>query len=421
MKISIIGSGYVGLVTGISFASFGHKIIFIDIDENRIKTINQNISPIYESGLDDLMIDYKANYYATSNYDEAILNSDLTFICVGTPSLEDGSINYQYIKQASKSIGNSIKNKNNKHYVVVKSTVLPDTTEDIVKPIIEQESGLSAFTGFGLAMNPEFLREGKALKDFLNPDRIVIGINDADTENILLDLYKSIETTKLITSIKEAEMIKYVSNSFLATKISFANEIGNICKKTGVDSWRIFEGVGLDSRISPYFFRSGIGYGGSCFPKDVKALQHYARQIGESTFILDAIETVNEKQPLKLVEILKQYVNDLSSVTIGVLGLSFKPETDDIRESRAIPLVKYLIDKTNLVLFDPIAIDNFKKRFPTITYASSAQNLVDSCDVVLITTEWQEFNGLNYTGKIVIDGRRLNSNINSDVYEGVCW
>jgi UDPglucose 6-dehydrogenase len=411
----------VGLVSGISFASLGHEIIFVDVDEEKIGLINNSKPPIYEKGLKELMKDTCDNYFATRDYRKAVQGSDLTFICVGTPSKSDGSIDSRYVKQASARLGEVLAGKEGKHFVVVKSTVLPGTTESIVKPLLEKFLDKKGFNDFGLAMNPEFLREGVALDDFLNPDRIVLGVDDTDTRDKLLELYRDIDSKKLVTSIKEAEMIKYVSNAFLATKISFANEIGNICKRIGVDSWKIFEGVGMDSRISPSFFRSGIGYGGSCFPKDVKALQNYANSLEESTAILDAVETVNAYQPLKLVELLRKHVTDISEKKIGVLGLAFKPGTEDIRESRAILIIDALKEETNLYLHDPIAMDNFKEIYPDLNYVDSANMLVDLCDVVLITTEWPEFEELDYSGKYVFDGRRIKAAEIADIYEGICW
>jgi len=243
MKVSIVGSGYVGLVTGMGFVKLGNDAVFIDVNDRKIQMINQAIPPIYEEGLEDLMREFEGKYYATKDHRKAILNSDITFICVGTPSKEDGSIDLTYVKKAAEEIGKVLKEKDDYHVVVVKSTVLPGTTEEIVKPILEKYSNKKAFQDFGLAMNPEFLREGVALRDFLNPDRIVIGVQDERTKQILEKLYEAINAPKLIVDIKTAEMIKYASNAFLATKISFANEIGNICKKLGIDSWKVFEGV----------------------------------------------------------------------------------------------------------------------------------------------------------------------------------
>ena len=422
-RVSIIGSGYVGLVTGIGLAELGNEVIFVDIDKNKIGLINSAEPPTYEKGLKELMQEDKERYYATTDYYEAISKSEITFICVGTPSKEDGSIDLRYIESASRGIGEALANKEDFHVVVVKSTVIPGTTEDVVKPIIEKESGKKAFKDFGLAMNPEFLREGNAVEDFFNPDRIVIGVKDDKTKLILEELYRQFRCPKIFTDIRTAEMIKYVSNAFLATKISFANEIGNICKKLGVDVYKVFEGVGLDHRINPSFFRAGIGFGGSCFPKDVKALIRKAEELGEEPKILKAVIEVNEKQPLILVELLKKYVPNLRDKRIGILGLAFKPDTDDVRESRAIPIVGALIDKgAKIIAYDPKAMNNFAKIFPQIDYAKSAQEVIDKSDAVLIVTEWGEFEKLDYSGKIVIDGRRMEKAMNeAKIYEGVCW
>ncbi|ASJ06243.1 UDP-glucose dehydrogenase family protein [Thermococcus pacificus] len=427
MRISVIGSGYVGLVTGMGFVKLGNEVIFVDVDENKIQMINNAQPPIYEEGLEELMREFKGKYHATKNYREAILNSDVTFIAVGTPSREDGSIDLKYVKAASKSIGEALREKTGHHVIVVKSTVLPGTTEEVVKPILEETSGKKAFKDFGLAMNPEFLREGVALKDFLNPDRIVIGTQDERTRKVLEELYAPINAPKLFTDIKTAEMIKYASNAFLATKISFANEIGNICKKLGIDSWKVFEGVGLDHRISPYFFRTGIGWGGSCFPKDTRALIRKAEELGEDPIIIKAAVEVNERQPLKLIELLKKHVPDLKGRKVGLLGLAFKPNTDDVRETRAYIVVKKLLEEgANVIAYDPQGMGNFKRFYPDvgerIKYASTPEEVLNSTDVILIVTEWPQFEELDYSGRIVIDGRRVRAaERTARVYEGVCW
>ena len=427
MRVSVIGSGYVGLVTGMGFVKIGNKVVFVDVDERKSQMINNAKPPIYEEGLEELMKKFKDKYYATKNYREAILNSDATFICVGTPSREDGSIALTYIKEASKEIGKALKEKEDYHVVIVKSTVLPETTEKVVKPNIEKYSGKKAFEDFGLAMNPEFLREGVALRDFLNPDRIVIGVKDEKTKEVLEKLYEPIDAPKLIVDIKTAEMIKYASNAFLATKISFANEIGNICKKLGIDSWKVFEGVGLDHRISPYFFRTGIGWGGSCFPKDVRALIRKAEELGEDPIILKAVMEVNERQPLKMIELLKKHVPELKGKTVGVLGLAFKPNTDDVRETRAYIIIKKLLEEgAHVIAYDPKAMENFKRFYPDvgekIEYAGSAEEVLEKSGVILIVTEWDEFEKLDYSGKIVIDGRRIwAAEKTARIYEGVCW
>jgi UDPglucose 6-dehydrogenase len=423
MRISIVGSGYVGLVTGIGFAELGNEVIFVDIDKTKIESINSLKPPIYEAGLEELMEKNSGKFYATDDYLEAIANSEITFICVGTPSRDDGSIDLRYIESASKEIGKALANKDDFHVVVVKSTVIPGTTEGVVKPIIEEKSGKRAFEDFGLAMNPEFLREGNAVEDFFNPDRIVVGVEDDRTRSILEELYSSFSCPKMFTDIKTAEMIKYTANAFLATKISFANEIGNICKRLGIDVYEVFRGVGLDHRINPAFFRAGIGFGGSCFPKDVKALIRKAEELGEEPRILKAVIEVNERQPLKLIELLKSHVPDLANRKIGVLGLAFKPDTDDIRESRAVPIVEALLKEgAKVIAYDPKAMDTFAKMFPQIEYANSAEDVIAKSDAVLIVTEWKEFEKLDYSGKIVIDGRRIEKAMKeARIYEGVCW
>ena len=422
MNISIVGSGYVGIVTGIGFAELGNKVIFVDIDKKKIDIINAGKPPVFEPQLDELMQKNSGNYYATNNYAEAILNSHITFICVGTPSNSDGSINLEYVKSAAREIGKVLKEKDGFHVVVVKSTVVPGTTESVVKPILEKNSGKEAFSEFGLAVNPEFLREGSAVKDFFNPDRIVVGVRDDASRTMISELYSSFDCPKLFVELKTAEMTKYASNAFLATKISFANEIGNICKKLGIDVYDVFRGVGLDHRINPSFFRVGIGFGGSCFPKDIKALIAKAEEIGESPKILKAVVELNDEQPLRLIQLLKKHISDLKGKTIGVLGLSFKPDTDDVRESRAIPVVKRLIEEgAEVVAYDPTAMENFRKLFPQVKYVSKAEDVLNA-DAILIVTEWREFEELDYSGKIVIDGRRIEKAMKeAKVYEGVCW
>lgn len=421
MKISIIGSGYVGIVTGIGFAELGNEVVFVDIDRNKVNMIQSAKPPIFERGLGELMKKNRGRYDATESY-ESIFNTEITFVCVGTPSKNDGSIDLKYIEEAATKIGEILRYKKDFHVIVVKSTVVPGTTENIVKPILESHSKKNAFNDFGLAMNPEFLREGSAIEDFFKPDRIVIGVNDNRTMSILEELYAQFSCPKLVTDIKTAEMIKYASNAFLATKISFANEIGNICKKLGIDAYDVFKGVGLDHRINPSFFRAGIGFGGSCFPKDVKALIKKAEEVGENPRLLKAVVEINEEQPLKLIELLKKHVSKLEGKKIGVLGLAFKPDTDDIRESRAIPIVETLIKEgAEIIAYDPKAMNNFAKIFPQLKYANSADEVIANSDAVLIVTEWEEFEKLNYKGKIVIDGRRVERAREAKIYEGVCW
>jgi len=421
MKISIIGCGYVGAVTGACFAALGHDIVFVELDPGKIAAINAGKAPIYEPGLDELLQKHSSRITATDDLADAVCHTEVTFICVGTPSSQDGSIDLTYVRSAAAEIGRVLKEKRDYQTVIVKSTVLPGTAEGVVLPILEAESGKRGFVDFGLASNPEFLREGSALADFFTPDRIVIGASDDRSRRLLEELYSPIDCPKMITAIPVAEMIKYVSNAFLATKISFANEIGNICKQMGIDTAEVFRGVGMDHRINPAFFQSGIGFGGSCFPKDVRALIAKAEEVGVEPKILKDVIEVNEEQPLKLLELLTAHVPDLDRKTIGLLGLAFKPNTDDVRESRAIPIVETLLRKGATVLaYDPMAMGNFRKLYPQINYVPTAADAL-AADAVLITTEWKEFESLNYSGKTVIDGRRIERAREGSTYDGVCW
>ncbi len=421
MNLSVIGTGYVGLVTGACFAKLGHQVTCVDIDKEKIRKINNGVSPIFEEGLDSLLLTYKDNISATTDYSTALQKSDITFLCVGTPSLKNGNIDLTFIKESTKQIAAVLKNKNSYHLVVVKSTVLPGTTHNIILPLLEQYSDKKVGTDIGLAMNPEFLKEGVAIQDFLRPDRIVIGSYDERSKTTLRELYKGFSCPIVDTSLSAAEMIKYASNTFLATKISFINEIGNLCKKLGIDTYEVATGMGLDTRIGRPFLDSGIGWGGSCFPKDVDALITWAKEIKEPARIIESANDVNSDQPLRLVKILQKHIPRLKGKTIGILGLSFKPNTDDIRDSRAIPIVKELLrNGARIKAFDPQAMDNFKILYPTIEYCSSALEVL-SADAILITTKWKEFTTLNYEDKIVIDGRNLEQAKNAKIYEGVCW
>ncbi len=423
MNISIIGTGYVGLVSGACFAKLGHNVICVDIDKEKINKINKSIPPIFEEGLEEILKEYKDKIQATDDYIYAIENSDITFICVGTPSKENGEIDLTFVKKVAEKIAERIKNKNTFHVVVVKSTVVPGTTRDIIKPILEEKTGKKAGLDFGLGMNPEFLREGVAVNDFLHPDRVVNGAYDDKTKEILKKIYKDFSCPIVETSLTTAEMIKYASNCFLATKISFINEIGNICKKLDIDTYRVADGMGLDSRIERSFLNSGIGWGGSCFGKDTRALRTWAKQEKIPCRMIDSTINVNEEQPLQLIKLLKKHVSSLEGKKIGVLGLAFKPNTDDIRDTRAKPIVDKLLEEKALVkVYDPKASDNFKKIHPTLEYCSSAQQAITDVDAVLIATEWDEFRKLDFSGKIVIDGRRLkNAEKTAKIYEGVCW
>lgn len=422
MKISVIGCGYVGCVTGVCFADLGHEVTLVDVDPAKLRAISAGRSPIYEPGLEDLIRKNRDRISATTDLRAAIRSTDITFVAVGTPSQEDGAIDLRYVLGACEEIGQVLKDKDTFHTVIIKSTVFPGTTKEMACPVLEKASGKTAGRDFGIGSNPEFLREGSAVRDCLSPDRIVIGADDPRTAGILSDLYAPVGSAVLVTPVTTAEMIKYTSNAVLAAKISLANEIGNLCKRLGVDSREVFTAVGMDGRVSPAFFRTGIGFGGSCFPKDVRALVAGARACGEDLKILRAVLEVNEEQPKKLLSLLRRHIPDLQGKIIGVLGLAFKPDTDDIRESRAVPVVADLLAAgAQVVAYDPAAMENFRRVFPQVGYVSGPDEVLGA-DAVLILTEWREFEGLDYRGRIVIDGRRLEkARAEAMIYEGVCW
>lgn len=428
MNVAIIGTGYVGTVTGTCFAELGHNVVCVDVDAAKVDRINAGIPPIHEPGLPALLKAYVGKRLrATDDYNDAIPNSEVTFICVGTPSGDDGRIDLSIVRSASKSIGKALAERDTDayHVVVVKSTVVPGTTDEVVAPLIRATGG-NVDTGIvGIAMNPEFLREGKAVYDFMNPDKIVIGgdIRAADT---VAGLYEKISCEITRTDTKTAEMIKYANNSFLATKISFANEIGNICKKLGIDVYEVMSAIGKDSRIEGQFLNAGAGFGGSCFPKDVKALIGRAGELGYDPLLLNAVIRINEEQPMRMVELLANRIGDIRNRRIAVLGLAFKNETDDIRESRSIPVIKELLNRgATVAAYDPLASENMREVFPDILYCDSARDALDGADACMIMTEWAEFESLDQEfdamrDVVVIDGRRMVS-LDRGVYDGICW
>ncbi len=430
MKISMIGTGYVGLSTGVGFAVKGNEVICVDIDQRKVEQINRGVSPIYEPLLEDYLKKVLKNkkLVATIDFAGAVEKTEISFISVGTPSREDGSIDLKYVESASRQIGEVLRRKKAYHVIVVKSTVVPGTTEDVVLKNIERASGKKAGKDFGLCMNPEFLKEGKAIEDFLNPDRIVIGSLDKRSGDVAEKLYANFKAPRLRTDIKTAEMIKYASNAFLATKISFANEIGNICKKLGIDVYDVMKGVGLDKRISPHFLNAGAGYGGSCFPKDVEALIAKANELGYEPKLLEEVHDLNKKQKVRLVEQLESKMGSLKNKTVCVLGLAFKPDSDDIREASSISIISELLRKgAKVKAYDPMAAENMRRVFPDIEYAKSAQDALSGSDACVVATEWNEFKRLSdrdfarMKGKIILEGRRILDRTKVTKFDGLCW
>ncbi len=417
MRISVIGSGRVGLVVGACLAKLGNKVIVVDIDDEKIKTINSKASPIYEEGLAEIL--GQVHIEATSDY-HRIRDSKVVFICVNTPSREDGSISLEYVEEAARQIATVMKEEKDYFVVAVKCTVVPGTTDGVIIPILES-SGKRAGYDFGVCMTPEFLREGKAVYDFMNPARIIVGEYDSRSGDMISTVYNNFNAPILRTHLRTAEMIKYASNAFLATRISFINEIGNICKQLGIDTYEVAKGMGFDERIGNKYLNAGIGFGGACLPKDLRALIARAKEIGYNPRILEQVLDLNDWQPLKLVEIVKKHIPMLKGKKIGILGLAFNPRTDDVRESRAIKVIESLLQEGAMIkAYDPVGIENFKTLFPHIEYVNK-EEILSSCEAVLILTQWEEFEDLDYRGKIVIDGRRVLKAKEARIYEGICW
>ena len=415
MRISIMGTGYVGLVTGVCLAKLGNEVTLIDVDKKKIEGINQKKPCIYEEGLAELL---NVTDIETSSDFKKSFGSELIFICIGTPSGDDGSLLLDQLETGVRQISQVVGTKEEYCVVCVKSTVPPGTTRELVIPLLE-ESGKKAGKHFGVCMSPEFLREGKAIHDLMNPARIIIGEYDKRSGDTLANLYKDFSAPIVRTDLGTAEMIKLASNTFLATKVSFINEIGNICKQLNIDVYEVAKGMGSDDRIGSKFLSAGVGFGGSCLPKDLRGLIARSRQIGYEPKLLQEVLNRNDEQALKSVELLKKHIA-LKNATVGILGLAFKPETDDIRDSRAIIIVEALLHEgARVKAYDPLAAENFRSLFPQIEYVAKEEVL--NSDAVLILTEWEEFNKLDYSGKIVIDGRRVPKAKGARIYEGVCW
>ena len=373
MKVSVIGTGYVGLVSGVCLAERGHDVTCVDVDASKVEQINRGVPPIHEEGLQPLLKrNLDQRFRATMDLRQAVLDSEISLIAVGTP-FDGDQIDLRYIKEAARQIGAALQAKSSYHVVVVKSTVVPGTTDGVVLPILEQASGKRAGPDFGVGMNPEFLREGSAVADFLNPDRIVLGALDDRTAKAMGELYVPFAgVDRLCASPRTAEMIKYAANSLLATMISFSNEIGNLCAAVGgIDVLEVMKGVHLDKRLSPIlstgeritpafvtYLEAGCGFGGSCFPKDLKALVAHGRNAGLPMRLLEAVVQVNESQPKQVLTLLRRQFPALKGVRVSVLGLAFKPGTDDIRESPALPVVRELLAEGAVVTaYDPVVTE----------------------------------------------------------------
>jgi len=392
MKISVIGTGYVGIISAVGWAGLGNDVVCIDVDKAKIDKINKGIPPIYEVGLEKRLSESikSGKLRGVSDY-SSIRDSDIVLISVGTPSADDGSMDTKYIGSAAESIAKELAKTDRFITITVRSTVVPGTTERVVGKTIEDLTGKKPGKDFGLSMIPEFLKEGTALEDFDKPDRIVIGVSDHKARSVLEKLHEAVICPKLFTDIKTAEMIKYASNSFLATKVSFTNEIAGICEGMGIDVDEVMKGAGLDSRIGPKFLVAGAGFGGSCFPKDVKALIHRAKEGKARTTLLDSVMEVNMRQQTRLVDMLRGRM-PLKGKRVAVLGLAFKENTDDVRESSSIPTIAALLaDGAVVTAYDPQGMENMTRIYPAIQYAKGWADCLDRCDAALLITAWPEF------------------------------
>ena len=408
MKIAVAGTGYVGLVTGVCLASKGHMVTCVDVDERKLDMLKAGQIPIYEPGLEDLLKENRDHMVFTSDYESAYKDAEVIFIGVGTPEKKDGSANLTYVYSVAEQIAEAAQKD---CVVVIKSTV-PIGTNDKIEAFLKER--LKNNIKVWVASNPEFLSQGTAMRDTLHASRIVIGVENPEAAQVLQEVYKDFEAEKLVTNRRSAEMIKYASNDFLALKISYVNEIANLCEIVGADIEDVTKGMGFDARIGNRFLNAGIGYGGSCFPKDTKALSWLASFNDNELKTIKAAIEVNENQKMKLYKKARKYYDDFHGLTIAVLGLTFKPGTDDLREAPSlvnIPL--FLEDGANIRAWDPVGVDNYKKHYPTeLTYCDSIEDTLTGADLCLIFTEWKQIKEMDVTAfekhmkrAIVLDGR----------------
>jgi len=414
MDIAVFGAGYVGLVTGTCLANLGNNVICVDIVKERVENLNKGILPIYEPGLKELVeINTKEKRLSfTTDAKSAIEKSQVIFIAVGTPQSDNGEADLSYVFGVAKSIGEHI---NGYKVIIDKSTVPVGTADKVTKHI---DAAMKTKLPFDVVSNPEFLREGEAIKDFMNPDRVIVGVGSDRARQMMHKLYVGIERTGkpvIFTDVKSSELIKYAANAMLATRISFMNMLSQLTEKMGGDIKEVARGIGLDSRIGPRFLQAGVGYGGSCFPKDVRALIKTLEENDCDASILESVDQVNEKQKMHIFHQLKKFLPNLKGKTIAIWGLSFKPKTDDIREAPSLVLIKKLIEeKANIHAFDPVAKDNVEKIHPEINFGKTPYETIRGADALVIITEWDEFRALDMNEiklllktPLIIDGRNI--------------
>jgi UDPglucose 6-dehydrogenase len=411
-NLCVIGTGYVGLVTGTCFADLGNNVVCLDIDEDRIAKLKQGIMPIYEPGLEQLVTqNVRAGRLTfTTDYREALADAEFAFIAVGTPSGVDGEADLQFVRTAAEAIADLVEQS----IIVVNKSTVPVGTGDWVADVINKRRNARPLE-FSVVSNPEFLREGSAINDFMAPDRIVLGSLDKTAASNVAQLYLSLRCPILVTDLRTAEMIKYASNAFLATRISFINEIADMCEELGADVREVAKGMGYDKRIGHAFLDAGLGWGGSCFPKDVKALAHMAVLHGTHPQLLQAVMEINRNQRRRVVMRLRRVLGNLNDKVIGVLGLSFKPNTDDVREAPALEVI-HLLENEGAVIraYDPQAMEVVRPLIPRVELCSSPYEVADGADALILATEWNEFKQLDFARiqklmrqPIILDGRNL--------------
>jgi len=413
MNICVVGTGYVGLVSGVCFSDLGNYVTCVDLDEKKIEILKQGKSPIYEPGIEELIKknSHENRLFFTTDLESAMEDAQIIIIAVGTPRKVNGEADLTYIEKVAESIGRYIK----EYKVVVTKSTVPVGTGKIVKELIAQHAN---GVQFDVASNPEFLREGSAIYDTLNMERAVIGVESEQAAKLLTELHKPLTNNIVRTNIETAEMIKYASNAFLATKISFINEIANLCELLGADVTKVAEGMGYDKRIGKAFLQAGIGYGGSCFPKDTSALVAIAEQAGYNFRIVKDVEQVNKEQRYKVIDKLRVALhNDLHGKKIAVLGLAFKPNTDDMRDAPSVDIIPILQHEgADVVAYDPVANNHAQRIIPNLQVADTKEEAIINSDAILILTDWKEFKEMDLAKvaklvkqKIIVDGRNMFS------------
>ncbi|MBU0702477.1 MAG: UDP-glucose/GDP-mannose dehydrogenase family protein [Chloroflexi bacterium] len=410
-NITVIGVGYVGLITGVCFADLGNRVVCVDINKDKIETLKQGTMPIYEPGLEELVArNVRAGRLSfTTSYAEGLQDAEFAFIAVGTPEGVDGEADLQYVRMAARSIAELMDHP----LIIINKSTVPVGTGDWVSDIVREHRNDDV--DFAVVSNPEFLREGAAISDFMTPDRIVLGSLDLDAAEKVAQLYLPLRATIMITDLRTAEMIKYASNAFLATRISFINEIANICEALGADVKEVATGMGYDQRIGHAFLDAGVGYGGSCFPKDVKALAYMAETKGRHPQLLNAVMEINHYQRQAMAGKLEDALGNLRGKTIGLLGLAFKPNTDDMREAPSTHVAGILQSAGARVrAYDPVAMKVAARMLPDVELADDAYELAEGCDALIVITEWNEFKNLDLARirdlmkqPVLVDGRNI--------------